>query len=1021
MPAILKFDDFELDADGLELRRGGTPIKVDALVIRLLSCLVRRAGVLITKEEIFAEVWEGRAVADNVLTVSMARLRKALGHRRGEREFVTTSYGRGYRFVREVVAANEPSLAAGVRAELAAQSPPFVGREHVMRRLRDALGRARDGHGRMCTLIGEPGIGKTRAVEALHAELADADVGIAWGFCRQGVDTPPLWPWLRLLREVYARCGSPEFDGELGPWAAEVQALIHEPLAGRSNRSAGDGDGTFPDATRLRSMEAVLRALQLGAARVPWILVLDDLHAADAASLELLARVIDELAQLSILLVSTIRPGQGGRAPRPDTPLPFVIGHRNCERIALERLREQDVAAYVAAVVDDPDGALGRAVFAKSEGNPFFMVELSRQLQDAATTGLEPLKIPDPALELLRQRIERLDADTRLDLTAAAVLGHSFDLPLLSAVTGRDASALMPSLDDALAAEVVVAAPDSVTAFAFGHELLRMVLYDALSPAEQRRWHACVARALERRLEAGEAVEPSELAYHHHAALPDIDARKAVDYCRAAAAASAAVFANTDVVRYLRNALEALALMERPSVRLRMGILLQIALYGRSQAAEFESAVRELARLAREHGDGVTLVHAACMLNPHLGFQPLPGAGKAAQHALTLLLPNDDGSRAVALAMLACASPASWSAVRSRALLEESVPHARRCKDPLALRTALACQLYVHGGAAQKDLAGVQAELEQIARRHPNRFPVLPVDLSLARAIGALQRGDVNAIATALDAASARCRELRHDELLWHSQRFQALSRINAGAWPDGVAALDGLHRQAERHQILGTSALCAFDRSVIFSELAAAPPLDDALRGALAFDSSEPPSIWALKLRALSTLGLADEARAVLRTISPSDLADLPKDRDYLGTLGHVARAALTLSELEYAEATASLLLPHRDRFAGHVSFLCEGSVAQLLGMLEHALGRRAQAISQLEAGIRMNDRAGFAPRAAEARLRLAEILIENGRAEEHRRALALARKAASMAARLGMQRLVRSATALVRTAGST
>jgi hypothetical protein len=133
------------------------------------------------------------------------------------------------------------------------------------------------------------------------------------------------------------------------------------------------------------------------------------------------------------------------------------------------------------------------------------------------------------------------------------------------------------------------------------------------------------------------------------------------------------------------------------------------------------------------------------------------------------------------------------------------------------------------------------------------------------------------------------------------------------------------------------------------------------------------------------------------------------------------VARASLLLGELRHAEAVADLLRPHSEQFAGHVSFLCEGSVAQLVGMLDHALGRTARAIANLEVGIRMNDRAGFAPRAVEARLQLAEILLASGDEEHRARARVLARRAATNAGRLGLQRLARSATSVLRTAGAT
>ncbi|HMI89846.1 MAG TPA: AAA family ATPase, partial [Polyangiales bacterium] len=202
----LVFDDFELDAERLELRRGGKLVKVDQVVLRLLARLLRSPGQLVTKDELVEDVWEGRAVADTAITVSMARLRKALGDRRGEREVVVTVHGRGYRFARPVVtrsSAHEPRGSAPDQSE-----PPFVGRERVLQRLRHALDEARQGRGRLVVLLGEPGIGKTRAVEAFERELAGTDARVVWGFCREAGDTPPLWPWLRLRRELIASTAS---------------------------------------------------------------------------------------------------------------------------------------------------------------------------------------------------------------------------------------------------------------------------------------------------------------------------------------------------------------------------------------------------------------------------------------------------------------------------------------------------------------------------------------------------------------------------------------------------------------------------------------------------------------------------------------------------------------------------------------------------------------------------------------------------------------------------------------------
>jgi hypothetical protein len=119
----------------------------------------------------------------------------------------------------------------------------------------------------------------------------------------------------------------------------------------------------------------------------------------------------------------------------------------------------------------------------------------------------------------------------------------------------------------------------------------------------------------------------------------------------------------------------------------------------------------------------------------------------------------------------------------------------------------------------------------------------------------------------------------------------------------------------------------------------------------------------------------LLDEARANLVAVAPAALAQLPCDADHLGTLGHLARAACTLEAREYAEAVYALLSRYPDRYCVQISYLCEGAVPQLLGLLAHTLGDRRAAVAHFEAGIAMNERAGFAPRVAEAREQLARV----------------------------------------------
>ena len=1014
---IFHFGSFEFDDESLQLRRADKLIRLELMPRRVLAILLRRPGELITKDELLAEVWENRSVAENCVTVAMARLRKALETAEEDGDFVLTLYGRGYRFVGSVTvgpsgqqsgrAASRPGLLAGSSQA----SWRFVGRARVLGRLSHALAEAQAGRGSVCALVGEPGIGKTRAVEAFLDSLPVSSVRFAWGFCREAGDTPPLWPWLRLLREVAARSSLSQ-----SPDDVLRELLLRLDV---SKLAGGTQPLNFEGTARHLTFEAIAQAFVRAAHEAPWLLVLDDLHRADGASLELLGQLIDELAHARILIVATLRHTPGRPAPRPDTDLPYVLAHRNCERIALERLSEQEVVSYVASAIDDPDERLGRVVFEKSEGNPFYMVELERQIVSSDSRDAVNLLIPGLALDSTRRRVLKLGSEARDVLVAACVIGRSFELPLLQAVTGRGWSALLASLDDAIAADIVVEAPESNTAFAFGHDLMRAVLYEDLSPAERRRWHVQIAQALEQRLELGHAAPPSELAFHLHAGLPESDLRKTVHYCRAAALAAAYVFANSDLIRYLQKAIEALNLMDRPSARLRLSLWYWITVYGRGQPTlDYVHALQQVIQLARQQGNGVMLVRAAIMYNLYPGFQPLRGARAALEHALNLLSPEVPAARSVVLSSIACTAPDNYDRGLVRALLDESLVLARQSGSRAAVYVSLVAALFAQGGPDHEhESLAAAAELEELRRKNPTpRTLYVPLYVSLYRAVSAMQRGDTARASAAIDTGFRHAYEIRNT-LKWHFERFRVLLQLNQGAWSEAVPELTALHRRAERKLLLGAEPFCAFDQIVVFGQATGTPPvLDDELRRALDFEQSDPPGVWAMKVRALAALGLHNEALGALRTRAPAEIERLPCDSQLLGTLAHLARACVQLGALDYVPALESRLAAYPDHFGVHFSFFCEGSVLQLLGILAAACGCHADAIPLLEAGIGQSDRAGFAPAAVEARLRLAQSLTQQGSTTHRHRARALAKAAEEQALQFGMRALAREAQLLLR-----
>jgi DNA-binding winged helix-turn-helix (wHTH) protein len=962
---IQSFDDYEFDANKLELRRAGRPIKADRLLLRILRVLVRRPGDLITKHEIVAEVWDDRAVSDNALSVSMARLRKLLGHERARREMVLNVHGRGYRFMRPVTA-RDAALGPAVASVAAGRvGTPFVGRARVLASLREALQEAAAGGGSLSVLSGEAGIGKTRVVEVLAREAAASGLPVAWGYCREVGDAPALWPLTQLVRELIEKLGL-----EPGVLQAELQQLLPDLGEPSLQVAAAGGCGTIEErASKHRIFDAISRVLTAAAERTPCLLILDDLHRADAASLEFLHYFIDELASTRATVFATLRSDEAPSGEHFD----YVMGHRNTRRIALSRLSSEEVASYLGALVGEERPALAHALFVKSEGNPFFMTELARQVQGAEPeTRLESLSLPYAALDLVRQRVARLDAAARGALSQAAVIGRHFSLHVLQAITGRDKHTLMQNLDQALGSGMVSVARDSATSFAFSHELLRSVLYEQLSPAERREAHYRTAQALEQRMAAGEVWPAAELAYHFRSALPDGDARQAVRYCIQASQDAGRVYAYADSARYLRHAREALDLVERPSASLRVRLLLQQALVLRAHSSlEFEPLIHEVIAAARSQGFGVQLAYAGLLLGPYRGFPAASGSRAVLEEALSLLPDSDLGTRAAALARLASIPPLAFHRDQARAQLQKARELADASQVPLALYNVRMAELYLtHSPTEREQAASAMREIERLCRTPGLSMTVQATLLEAHRAIAALQDGDLSSMHAALDRGRVRSAKLDAD-LHWLFLRMQALARIHEGDSAGGTQQLLALDRPQRFSRAFAGDLLCAADACLI----AQAPTRmsRESLLTRLAADPDDPPNIWALKVRTLSAAGFGSEAARQLAEVPASQLAQLPCDRDYLGTLGALARAALALDARDYLEALVPLLQPYADRFAVNIAFYCEGSGYQLLGLIAAQLGRAVEGDQLLREAVALSERRGLGASAAQARLELA------------------------------------------------
>jgi hypothetical protein len=466
----------------------------------------------------------------------------------------------------------------------------------------------------------------------------------------------------------------------------------------------------------------------------------------------------------------------------------------------------------------------------------------------------------------------------------------------------------------------------------------------------------------------------SELAHHAHAALPLGDLSTTVRLCRAAAEQAVSVFGFSDAARYNRHALEALLLMDRPSPRLRMSLLYLIAIYGRPHDPQgYLQTMDELTRLGREHDNAEMLVRSGSLRHTHPGLKPVGNGRPALERGFALLAEDALGLRSLALSSLAVSTPASFSAARSQAYAEEAVLLARNADSAGALYMALLAQLHLLGGplhsAQAREIAG---QLDTLAQRNPVSAAALPVDLAFYAAAKALTLGKLELARAALERGSAHSRQLHYAELVWHCERALALLRVAAGEAESGCEALELLHVRGAQLGLFGIDAFCAYDRALVLNTPPRDTGSDDAPPRALAYEVEDPPSIWAMKVRALAGLGRLDEARSSLRVLDPSAIALLPCDTHYLGTLSMMVHACIALEERSYFAPLAEALGRHPDAFASYPFAICDGPVVYLLALLAEAEGKTDKALWQDT--LELSERAGFVATASEARRRVAK-----------------------------------------------
>ncbi|MCZ6866767.1 MAG: protein kinase, partial [Chloroflexi bacterium] len=448
------------------------------------------------------------------------------------------------------------SLAGGV----------FVGRQREMGELKSALEDALSGRGRLVTLVGEPGIGKTRTAQELATYAGLRSAQVLWGRCYEEQGMPPYWPWVQAIRSYVREREPDQLRSEMGAGAADIAEVVSD-VKERLPDLSPPPQLDSPEQARFRLFDSITAFLKSASLKQPLVLVLDDLHWADQPSLLLLQFVARELGNSRLLLLGTYRDVELSRQHPLAETLGELTRERLFQRVLLRGLSRQDVGRFieVAAGVDPPPG-LTEAVHTQTEGNPLFVTEVVRLLVQEGELTAEgtgdrdswTVRIPEGVREVIGRRLNRLSQRCNETLTIASVIGREFGLrQLVPLVEDMSEDRLLEVLEEALGARVIEELPQAIGRYQFTHALIQETLTEELTLTRRVRLHARIAESLEALYGDSADAHAAELAHHFAEAEAVLGTDKLVRYSFLAGERALASFAYEEALEHFQKGIDA--------------------------------------------------------------------------------------------------------------------------------------------------------------------------------------------------------------------------------------------------------------------------------------------------------------------------------------------------------------------------------------------------------------------------------------------------------------------------------
>lgn len=816
----------------------------------------------------------------------------------------------------------------------------------------------------------------------------------------------------QLLRSYARLADDAKLRDQLGRGAGELAQILPELRERLSDLP--EPPSSDSESARFRLFDATTEFLRKVAAAQPVVLVLDDLHAADAPSLLLLQFLTRELDSIRVLVLAALRDVD----PVPGQPLTALLTEVAREpgtrRLSLRGLSEAEVADYLeqtASAIASP--RLAAALHEETEGNPFFVVETVQLL---ALEGVSPrsagtgIAMPQSVRDVISRRFAHLSTGCKRVLVLASVLGREFEPAALARVEGKRESTILDAVREAAAAGVVTNVPDAAGRYRFAHVLIRDALYEGLTMERRIGLHLDVVGALA--TQHGEEPGPhlAELAHH---SIAGRDFEKGFDYATRAGDWALELLAYEEAARLYEVALDALARSNLRDEAAGCELLLSLG-ESHARAGDIPTAKRvfwQAAEAARELGAARQLALAA------FGYGGRSMYGRAGdddrlvpllEEALTALGDSDVALRARLAARLAGALRDEPSRRRRDRLSSEAIEYARAAGDLSALAYALdgrAAAVMAPDTVAEcfllatelRDIAIGMGDQERVVHGH------------LHRLIAQVMQGDLDGAKADLEAMSRLADELRQPADFWQVAAAEAMLGLAMGRLDEAQELIDHAFAVGERSEPAMAIPVYRLQRYTLFDFLGRLEEVEPELRELVDAYPARTAMRCAL-VHLTARLGRTDEAGQMLAELAEDDFATLKFDNEWLFGMSLLAETCAMLGEAEPAMVLYQAGLPWASLNVLDHPEVVRGSVSRYLALLAATAGRWDEAAAHFEAAIELNGRMGLRPWLAHTQVDYARLLFARGELGLQGLAYELQEEALATYAALGMDTAVAS-----------